>query len=111
MMVKKGQVICVLLGITLAAAVFFVDTLDSSEVSQGRLARNSYGQGEKSEEVVVQGLLEDDIRIDVPVAEREYGEEEAGAAMDRARGKRMSGARHSLTAPAQRGRMIQACLR
>ena len=86
MMVKKGQVICVLLGITLAAAVFFVDTLDSSEVSQGRLARNSYGQGEKSEEVVVQGLLEDDIRIDVPVAEREYGEEEAG-------------------------RMIQACLR
>ncbi len=87
MMVKKGQVICVLLGITLAAAVFFVDMLDSSGVSQGRLIRNSYGQGEKSEEVVVQGLLEDDIRIDVPVAEREYGEEEAGAAMDRAAGE------------------------
>ena len=50
MMVKKGQVLCVLLGITLAAAVFFVDTLDSSGVSEGRIARNSYGQGEKSEE-------------------------------------------------------------
>ena len=87
MMVKKGQVLCVLLGITLAAAVFFVDTLDSSGVSEGRIARNSYGQGEKSEEVVVQGLLDEDILMDVPVAEREYGEEEAGAAMDRAAGE------------------------
>lgn len=87
MMVKKGQVICVLLGITLAAIVFFVDTLDSSGVSEGRIARNSYGQGEKNEEVIVQGLSEEDIRMDVPVAEREYGEEEAGAAMDQAAGE------------------------
>lgn len=77
MRVDKSQILCVFLGITLAAAAFFVESADSPLADGRSLQRNSYGQGEKEQEVLVEGLLEEVVELDLQVGERQYGEEEA----------------------------------
>lgn len=84
MKVERRQILCVLLGIILAAAVYFVDSRASPLMSGGRLLRNSYGQGERMQTVSVEGLWEEALWMDISVRERQYGEAEAQDAMDRA---------------------------
>lgn len=77
MKVEKRQVICVLLGIILALACFFVDR-QGPELTGGRgIGRNSYGQGEKEQVVIVEGLLTEKMPVDVRIGERQYTAEEA----------------------------------
>lgn len=84
MKVEKRQVICVILGIILALAFFFVDRQEP-ELAGGRgIGRNSYGQGEKEQIVIVEGLLTEKTPVDVRIGERQYTKEEAAQAIQSA---------------------------
>lgn len=85
--VEKNQIFCVLLGITFAAAAFFVENMDSPLADGKSLERNSYGEGEKEQVVIVKGLLDDAVELDVQVREQQYDEAAARSAMDAAAGK------------------------
>lgn len=82
MNVTKNQLLCAVVGITLSVAAFFVDQMDSPLQDGYGLERNSYGQGEKEEEILIEGLSEDKIPITLQIGERRYDEKEAEAAMD-----------------------------
>lgn len=84
MRVEKGQVVCVLLGISMAFAVFFVEQLDSPLQEGNRLERNFYGQGTREQELMVDGILEKPAPITVSVGERQYEEESAKEALEAA---------------------------
>lgn len=84
MKVEKRQVICVILGIILALACFFVDRQEP-ELAGGRgIGRNSYGQGEKEQVVIVKGLLTEKTPVDIRIGERQYTGEEAAQAIQSA---------------------------
>ena len=57
MKLDKRQVICVSLGIILALAVTFVEKQDTVLTKWNGLERNTYGQGETQQEILVEGLL------------------------------------------------------
>lgn len=57
MKLDKRQVICVSLGIILALAVTFVEKQDTVLTKGNGLERNTYGQGETQQEILVEGLL------------------------------------------------------
>ena len=77
MKVEKRQVICVILGILLALACFFVDRQELGLAGGRGIGRNSYGQGEKEQIVIVKGLLTEKTPVDVKIGARQYTEEEA----------------------------------
>ncbi|MEG1780483.1 MAG: hypothetical protein RR242_04160 [Clostridium sp.] len=71
---------CVFVGITFAFLGAFVDNFSTGLQDGNKLTRNTYGQGETEEEIVVEGLLQKKVPITVVLGEREYGREEAEAA-------------------------------
>lgn len=81
MKVEKRQVICVGLGIILGLAVFFVENQDSALTEGDRIGRNTYGQGEKEQVLLVEGLLSEKVPVEVRIGERQYSEEEAAQAI------------------------------
>lgn len=81
---EKRQVICVILGIMLALACFFVDRQEPGLAGGRGIGRNSYGQGEKEQIVIVKGLLTEKTPVDVRIGERQYTGEEAAQAIQSA---------------------------
>lgn len=81
MKLDKRQVICVSLGIILALAVTFVEKQDTVLTKGNGLERNTYGQGETQQEILVEGLLAKKVPLDVRIGERRYTKEEAADAI------------------------------
>lgn len=82
--VKKRQVLCLLLGIFAAFLSFFVDK-QSSPLQEGfRLERGSYGEGERRQELLVDGLDAKTVTVELGIGERQYSAKEAEAAFERA---------------------------
>lgn len=77
----KKQVLCILLGIILAAAGYLVEKRDGALENGNRLSRYAYGEGERQQEVWVRGLWEKEIPVEIELGEREYGEAEAKEAL------------------------------
>jgi len=77
----KRQVICVSLGIILALAVTFVEKQDTVLTKGNGLERNTYGQGETQQEILVEGLLAKKVPLAVRIGERRYTKEEAADAI------------------------------
>lgn len=84
MRAKKSQVMCVLLGITMALACFFVEKQEPVLTSENGIGRNTYGQGEKEQMVIVEGLLSEKVPVDVKIGELRYSGEEAKKAIQSA---------------------------
>lgn len=79
--VEKRQVLCLLLGIAAAFLSYFVDK-QSSPLQEGfRLERGSYGQGERRQELLVDGLGEQTVTVELGIGERKYSKEEAEAVL------------------------------
>lgn len=81
MKLDKRQVICVSLGIILALAVTFVEKQDTVLTKGNVLERNTYGQGETQQEILVEGLLAKKVPLAVRIGERRYTKEEAADAI------------------------------
>ena len=81
MKLDKRQVICVSLGIILALAVTFVEKQDTVLTKGNGLERNTYGQGETQQEILVEGLLAKKVPLAVRIGERRYTKEEAADAI------------------------------
>lgn len=81
MKLDKRQVICVSLGIILALAVTFVEKQDTVLTKWNGLERNTYGQGETQQEILVEGLLAKKVPLAVRIGERRYTKEEAADAI------------------------------
>jgi tight adherence protein C len=77
----KRQVICVSLGIILALAVTFVEKQDTVLTKGNGLERNTYGQGETQQEILVEGLLAKKVPLAVRIGERRYTKEQAADAI------------------------------
>lgn len=61
----KKQVLCILLGIILAAAGYLVEKRDGALEDGNRLNRYAYGEGERQQEVWVRGLCEKEIPVEI----------------------------------------------
>lgn len=81
MKLDKRQVIRVSLGIILALAVTFVEEQDTVLTKGNGLERNTYGQGETQQEILVEGLLAKKVPLAVRIGERRYTKEEAADAI------------------------------
>lgn len=81
MKLDKRQVICVSLGIILALAVTFVEKQDTVLTKGNGLERNTYGQGETQQEILVEGLIAKKVPLAVRIGERRYTKEEAADAI------------------------------
>lgn len=81
MKLDKRQVICVSLGIILALAVTFVEKQDTVLTKGNGLERNTYGQGETQQEILVEGLLAKKVPLAVRIGERRYTKEQAADAI------------------------------
>lgn len=81
MKLDKRQVICVSLGIILALVVTFVEKQDTVLTKGNGLERNTYGQGETQQEILVEGLLAKKVPLAVRIGERRYTKEEAADAI------------------------------
>lgn len=81
MKLDKRQVICVSLGIILALAVTFVEKQDTVLTKGNGFERNTYGQGETQQEILVEGLLAKKVPLAVRIGERRYTKEEAADAI------------------------------
>ena len=81
MKLDKRQVICVSLGIILALAVTFVEKQDTVLTKGNGLERNTYGQGETQQEILVEGLHAKKVPLAVRIGERRYTKEEAADAI------------------------------
>jgi tight adherence protein C len=77
----RRQVACILLGAALCGLAWLAGRGDT-QLEGGILRRPSYGEEEREEKLVVSGLTGDEVEITVPLAGREYTEEEAECAMD-----------------------------
>lgn len=83
-MVEKRQIACIALGIGAAVLTFFVDN-SSVPIQDGHvLERGSYGQGEREQQILVEGLGEHAVPVDLVIGERQYDKAEAEAAMEAA---------------------------
>jgi len=69
------------LGIILALAVTFVEKQDTVLTKGNGLERNTYGQGETQQEILVEGLLAKKVPLAVRIGERRYTKEEAADAI------------------------------
>lgn len=81
MKLDKRQVICVSLGIILALVVTFVEKQDTVLTKGNGLERNTYGQGETQQEILVEGLLAKKVPLAVRIGERRYTKEQAADAI------------------------------
>lgn len=77
--VDKPQVLCIFLGITLFLGGTYVENSSLGLTDGYKIVRNTYGQGEKEQEVMVGGLLQEKAPFTVVLRERQYLEEEAEA--------------------------------
>lgn len=84
MIVEKRQVACVLMGIIMALACFFVEKQSFFLTEDNGIGRNSYGQGEKEQVVIVEGLTAEKVPVDIKISERQYTEAEAERALSAA---------------------------
>lgn len=73
------ELLCVLVSVALFFLVEF--TGRESPVRQGYIERGSYGQGEETMVLIVEGLEEKGVEVSFPVGERQYTKEQAKAAM------------------------------
>jgi len=69
------------LGIILALAVTFVEKQDTVLTKGNGLERNTYGQGETQQEILVEGLLAKKVPLAVRIGERRYTKEQAADAI------------------------------
>lgn len=81
---EKRQVVCLALGIAAAILSLFVDNASSPLKNGYRLERNSYGRGERKQEILVDGLGKDTVEVGLTIGERQYSEAEAALAMEEA---------------------------
>lgn len=86
-MVEKRQVACIALGIGAAVLAFYVDNAASPIADGYVLERNAYGQGEREQALLVEGLLEAEAEVGIQIGERQYEEAAARQAMEEAEGK------------------------
>lgn len=84
MKVEKPQIACLILGITLCLGSLIVEKRAQELTDGSAIFRNPYGQGDKEEEILVEGLAEQEIPVTLHVTERQYGKAEAETAFDRA---------------------------
>lgn len=78
---EKRQLLCLLLGIA-AAVLSAVAEKQASPLREGfRLERGSYGQGERKQELLVEGLGGETLTVELGIGERQYGKEEAESAL------------------------------
>lgn len=73
----KKQVICVILGLVLGIAAEVSSRLDGELTDGHILTRNSYGQGEAQYGLIVEGLEENEVPLNIEVLPRAYTREEA----------------------------------
>lgn len=73
------ELLCVLVSVMLFFLVEFTDR--ENPVRQGYIERGSYGQGEETRVLIVEGLEEKGVEVSFPVGERQYTKEQAEAAM------------------------------
>ncbi len=83
-MVQKRQVFCVVLGIAAAGLAFFVDNPGVFSGESYVVERNSYGQGAREEEFLVDGFEQGAVAFSLSVGEQVYTGEGAKRAMDAA---------------------------
>lgn len=73
----KKQLACIVLGLAFGAAAQMQNGA-GQDFSQGyRLLRNSYGQGDASYEIYVEGLEDEAVPVEIELSERAYTQEEA----------------------------------
>ena len=77
----KKQILCICGGLVCFAAARLASGMEDVGKT-GSLPRNPYGGGETQYELFVEGLVEEDYPITVPVGERQYTEEQAEALFD-----------------------------
>lgn len=82
--VEKRQICCLALGIAAGFFSFFVDNASAPLQNGYRLERGSYGQGEREQEIFVDGLGEDTVAVGLMIGDRQYSEPEAALAMEEA---------------------------
>lgn len=73
------ELLCILASVVLFFLVEFTDR--ENPVYQGYIERGSYGQGEETIVLIVEGLEEKGVEISFPVGERQYTKEQAETAM------------------------------
>lgn len=72
----KNQIICICLGLILGGAAHLAAGL-GQDAGEYVLKRNSYGQGDASYRLLVKGLEEETVPLDISLSERAYTKEEA----------------------------------
>lgn len=77
--VDKKQILCVILGISFCIAGKYVDNRDGALKDGYLLARNSYGQGDATQDLEVEGVLDENLPVVLTIQERQYREEEIAA--------------------------------
>lgn len=76
-MIGRKQVICISAGALLYLAALWINQPDTAADGNYQVKRNSYGQGERSYELLVKGLEESEVPVEVKVSERQYTSSEA----------------------------------
>lgn len=79
MRVDKRQILCIVLGISFFFAGLYVDKGNSILKEGHLLARNSYGEGDKEQELKITGLTDQELPIVLTLGERAYDKGEAEA--------------------------------
>ena len=80
MRITSAELFCLLAGVLLFAAAGLAG--GPEPVEEGYVARREYGQGEEETSLLVNGLEEKPFLVEFSVAEQQYTEAEAKAAMD-----------------------------
>lgn len=80
--IGKKQIICLAGGVLLYVTAVLVNRTGPSVGSDYSIERNSYGQGERSYELLVEGLNDEELPVEVRVAPREYTAKEAQEVFD-----------------------------
>ena len=79
---RKKQAVCLAAGILLFIAYPMTKTDSEFLINGTMIERNSYGQGEREGTVLVEGLSEDELKLPISLAERQYSREEARIQFD-----------------------------
>lgn len=84
MRADKRQIMCIVLGISFFFAGMYVDKGNSILKDGHLLARNSYGEGDREQEVKVGGLENEEVPMVLTLKERQYSKEEAESVFSKA---------------------------
>lgn len=73
----KKQILCLAAGLVLVIAAQLSLKADSELIEGNMLYRNTYGQGDRSYKLIVEGLREESVSVEVVLSERIYTKQEA----------------------------------